>query len=579
MALHFWDFFIIGTFLIMFLGVGFYFKSRAEKDTASFFLGSRTLPWWLAGTSMVATTFAADTPLAVTELVANHGISGNWLWWNMMAGGIFTTFFFARYWRRANILTDVELLEIRYSGKAARFLRGFKAIYLGIFLNGMIIAWVNLALMTLLQVFFGLEGSVLLLCVALCMLFVAFYSSLSGLIGVIYTDFVQFLAAMTGSIILAVVVVSSPSIGGLMELKAKLPEGTLDFFPRVGSADQGNMSGEVLTITLGSFLAYIGFQWWASWYPGNEPGGGGYIAQRMMSTKNERHSVFSLLLFQIAHYCIRPWPWIIVALCTIILYPDLSEANVKLGYAMAMKAYLPIGLKGLLLAAFLSAYMSTISTQLNWGASYLMNDFYLRYFDTQPNKTVRASRIAVFLIMGISLFITTQIESISGVWQFLIEAGAGLGLVLIVRWFWWRVNAWSEIAATVTPLVAYFVAWQWLDWSFPHSFFFTVGLTTLSWILVTLWTSPDSNEKLHAFYERIHPAGNWKPFVKHNPENRHIVPLMVCWIATLFLGYGLLFAIGNLLFREWQDFAANLLIIIFGWIVLKKAAAQTDIFK
>jgi Na+/proline symporter len=578
MELHFWDALIIGLFLVFFLVIGIYFKKRAEKGTESFFLGGRNLPWWLAGTSMVATTFAADTPLAVTELVALNGISGNWLWWNMMAGGMFTTFFFARYWRRANILTDVEMLEIRYSGKGAIFLRGFKAIYLGLFLNSIIIGWVNLALMSLLTVFFGIEGELLLWVVAGCMLFVAAYSSLSGLIGVIYTDFVQFLAAMTGSIILAVIVVNSEKIGGLPALKAALPAGSLDFYPTINSSD-GTIDSGALTLALGSFVAYIGFQWWASWYPGNEPGGGGYIAQRMMSTKNEKHATYSILFFQIAHYCIRPWPWIIVALCSVVLYPELSGADTKLGYAMAMKEFLPVGLKGLMLAAFLSAYMSTISTQLNWGASYLMNDFYQRFFNKNPRQSIGASRLIIFFIMVVSIIITAQIESIAGVWRFLVEAGAGLGLVLIVRWFWWRVNAWSEITATLAPLVSYGLATYVFDLVFPVSYFWTIGFTTIAWIAVTFLSPPTETSQLQKFFSLVRPSGNWSIFNMHNPENRKIPALITSWLASVAIGYASLFAIGNLLFNNWESLAANLFVLLFSFILLKKSSAHSEVFK
>jgi SSS family solute:Na+ symporter len=364
MELQWIDWSIIILFLLTSLGIGIYYKKKSSGSLSDFFLGGRNLPWYIAGTSMVATTFAADTPLAVAELVANNGIAGNWLWWSFLLGGTLTTFFFAPLWRKANVLTEVELLELRYDGKKAALLRGFKAIYLGVFINILIIGWVNLALNALLVVFFDIPPNEVLYYTGAAMLLAALYSSLGGLWGVAVTDAFQFVIAMIGSIVLAVIVVNSEQVGGIAGLKEKLPPGSLNFFPQIGDGSLG--AG--LTLSFGAFLAYAGFQWWASWYPGAEPGGGGYVAQRMMSTKSPKDSVYATLLFQIGHYCIRPWPWIIVALCAVVLYPDLAVADKKLGYVMAMKEFLPTGMKGLLLAAFLAAYMSTISTQLNWGA-------------------------------------------------------------------------------------------------------------------------------------------------------------------------------------------------------------------
>lgn len=311
---------------------------------------------------MVATTFAADTPLAVTELVAKNGIAGNWLWWNFAFGGILTVFFFARLWRRAGIVTEVEFAELRYSGKPARFLRGFRALYLGLFMNVIIMGWVNKAMASILTGLFGIPESQVYFFVFACMLFVAFYSALSGLWGVVITDAFQFVIAMTGCIILAILVVNSPDVGGISGMQEKLPEYVFNFFPTI--SDVGSMGG-AFALTVASFLAYVGIIWWASWYPGAEPGGGGYVAQRMMSAKDEKHSLFATLFFQIAHYAIRPWPWIIVALCTLILYPELSGEVKGMGYIYAIRDYLPAGLKGLLVAAFFAAYMSTIATQLN----------------------------------------------------------------------------------------------------------------------------------------------------------------------------------------------------------------------
>ncbi|MEM7551003.1 MAG: sodium:solute symporter family protein [Bacteroidota bacterium] len=582
MILSTWDYLIIVSFISLIVFVGLRFKNKASKDTNSFFLGGRNLPWWIAGTSMVATTFAADTPLAVTELVAQSGISGNWLWWNMMIGGMFTTFFFAKYWRRAQILTDVEFLELRYSGTSASFLRGFRAVYLGLFLNAIIIGWVNLAMMSLLEVFFELSKIEALAATAFLMLLVAIYSGLSGLLGVVYTDVIQFIAAMAGSIILAVIVLNSNEINGISNLKAALPDGTLSFVPTIDFNNSLSENSEILTLSLGSFLAFIGFQWWASWYPGNEPGGGGYIAQRMMSTKNEKHAIYSSLFFQIAHYCLRPWPWIIVALCAVVLYPELPEADYKLGYAMAMKDFLPNGLRGLLLAAFLAAYMSTISTQLNWGSSYLLNDFYRRFIKPESSEQhyIFASRMINLFLMVFAIFITSQIESISNVWKFLIEAGAGLGLVLIVRWFWWRVNAWSEIAATVIPLICYALSRYGLNMEFPETFFITVGGTTIGWIIITLVTPKVDHRHLKNFYDKIKPAGNWKPFSEgKNPENKKVISLILSWLISVVLGYSLLFSLGHIVLENWDQLPLSLGLFLMSTLLLNKITSKIELFK
>ncbi|MEL6535333.1 MAG: sodium:solute symporter family protein [Bacteroidota bacterium] len=545
------DYGIMIGFVLISLAIGLYFSKRASRNVDSFFLGGRNMPWWLAGISMVATTFAADTPLAVTELVASSGIAGNWLWWNMLAGGMLTTFFFARYWRRAGILTDLELIELRYSGPLARFLRGFRAIYFGVFLNCVVIGWVNLALSSLLEVFFEIPQEEMFWYLTAAMALVAIYSSLSGLIGVVFTDFLQFLVAMSGCIILAVIVLNSPEIGGVEQLKSRLPQGTLNFFPSIGEGGAGT-----LALGLGSFLAYIGMQWWASWYPGSEPGGGGYVAQRMMSTKDEKNAIYSSLFFQIGHYALRPWPWIIVALCALVLYPNLPAEDAKLGYVYAMRDFLPSGLKGLLLVAFFAAYMSTISTQLNWGTSYLINDLYRRFIRPQATdkQLVNASRVGTLLVMLVALSITPFMTSVSGAWEFIIEAAAGLGLVLILRWYWWRVNAWSEIIATASPLVALVISRYVLHLEFPVSFFFIVGVTTVSWIVVTLLTPPEDPQTLKNFYERIRPDGWWSgvdPKAKFN--GKRMGTLLLMWLSGIGLVYSSLFAIGQWILHEWTQ--------------------------
>lgn len=593
MALHTIDWIIIGAYLLLSLAIGLYYKNRAGKSLSDFFLSGRNLPWYVAGVSMVATTFAADTPLAVTELVANNGISGNWLWWNMLIGGMLTVFFFARLWRKANVLTEPELIELRYGGKPARFLRGFKAIYLGIFINTAIIGWVNYALITILHVFFDIPKAELIWYVAGIMSLTVLYSMLSGLWGVAITDFVQFFIAMTGCIVLAVIVVSSDSIGGIDGLKAKLPAGSLEFFPLVGTQKSvGDIAG-TLVITVGAFLAFVGVQWWASWYPGAEPGGGGYVAQRMMSCKNEKHAFGATLFFQIAHYCLRPWPWIIAGLASLVLYPSLAAENKGMGYVYLMKDFLPVGLKGLLLVAFLAAYMSTIATQVNWGASYLINDLYKRFIKPQDKiksgnaekHYVAASRWVTLLIMIVSLFVTTQITSISGVWSFIIECGAGLGLVLILRWYWWRINAWSEIVATIAPFIAFafsfFVLEPALGKDFANNkgtFFITVGFTTIAWLLATLLTKPENTAVLKKFYLQVQPQGYWKPFQSTNTEKGIKMPyLFICWISAIIFTYGLLFSTGYLIFKEWQQFWIWLPVSIVAGMVLFISIKKTKI--
>ncbi len=654
-------------FIVLF---GLSFTKKAGKNMASFFLGGRNLPWYIAGISMVATTFAADTPLAVTELVADSGVSSNWLWWCFLAGGMLTTFFFANLWRRAEVLTEVELIELRYDGYAASFLRGFKSLYLGVFMNAVIIGWVNLALITLLQVFFGLDFFGAACYTALVMVIVAIYSSLSGFLGVAFTDAIQFVIAMVGCIILAILVVNSPEVGGMSKLQETLPEGAFSFFPQVGGeAASGSDLGSTLALGVGGFLAYVGVLWWASWYPGAEPGGGGYVAQRMMSAKDEKHAVYATLFFQIAHYCIRPWPWIVVGLCCISLYgmnynlkyiPDqelvqniqalkadksekgkqlindkifvldaaqleelaakdsdqgklvnknlsqLKAVNQQLaalakdnqeidealqysgdtrkGFVLAMKGFLPSGLKGLLLVAFFAAYMSTMSTQLNWGASYVVNDFYHRFLDRSATqeKLVKVARIVTLLLMVIGLGVSLILDSIADGWKFIMECGAGLGLVLILRWYWWRINAWSEITATIAPFIAFSISKWVLGWEFPNSFFFTVGFTTVAWLVVTFFTPPTNIEKLKAFYTKVRPDGYWgavSELTSLAGRKSNLPYLFLCWISAIVMTYSILFASGKFVFLEWMMGLMWLVVAVIAFFVLRMAVGKTEILK
>jgi Na+/proline symporter len=584
MAVSALDWTIIVLYFLFSTAVAVYYSRRAGKDTQEFFLSGRNLPWWVAGTTMVATTFAADTPLAVTELVAKNGIAGNWLWWNMLFGGMLTVFFFARLWRRAGILTDVEFAELRYSGRPAAFLRGFRALYLGLFMNIVIMGWVNLAMVKILTVLFpdltlfgvaqvhflGFTFSAHLLLVGLIMMVVAVYASLSGLWGVSITDVFQFTMAMVGTIILAVVALRIPAVGGITGLKQQLPDWVFHFTPAIGSS--ASASGNIFALSLAAFIAYVGVQWWASWYPGAEPGGGGYVAQRMMSAKNEKHSLMATLWFMIAHYAIRPWPWIIVALVSLVLYPDLAPANKGEGFVLVMRDYLPAGLLGLLLAAFLAAYMSTISTQLNWGTSYIINDFYRRFLRPRATEKdyVRVSRFTTVVLMIISLFVTAKLERISDAWAFILECSAGIGLVLILRWFWWRINAWSEIAAMIAPFLLYPFIKPLV--AFPYTLFYLVGWSTLVWLVVTLLTPPTDEAQLLAFYRRVHPGGIlWRPIAARLPEVQSDTGfgyLFLDWLAGCVLVFFSLFGVGQILLGNTLSGLAYLALAAVGGVVI-----------
>lgn len=600
MSLSFLDLIVLIGLVALTMALGLYMGRSSKKSISEFFLGGRNIPWYIAGISMVATTFAADTPLAVTELVGKYGISGNWLWWNLLAGGMLTTVFFAKLWRRSGVTTEVEFIEFRYSGPEAAFLRGLKSIYLGAFMNVLIMGWVNVAMITLLQGFFGLSWTDAFLYTGLALLTVLVYTAFSGLKGVVYTDVFQFLLAMAGSIILAVIVLGSPEVGGISGLKETLPESTFSFFPTV--SENGGSSGSY-QIGLASFIAFFGMVWWTSWYPGAEPGGGGYTAQRMLSTKDERHSFLASLLFQIGHYAVRPWPWILVALSALALYSapgDLTQdmpefityetltqaeqapldadqhaayaawmntwepvygerladavkyqQDNRFGYIFIMRDFLPAGILGMMLASFFAAYMSTMSTQLNWGASYLVNDLYLRFMNPHSDKqnSIRISRITTVILALLSLLITSSMDSISGVWQFIMECGAGLGLVLILRWYYWRINAWAEITATIAPFVGYYLSHYQFDWLFPHTLFFTVGFTTVAWITVMMLTPATPVTTLIKFYTTVRPGGVWgfvarKTGVK---SDQKLVPLILKWVLGVGGIYAALFGVGWLL--------------------------------
>src|SRR6476620_4272577 len=445
MRLELSDWIIVALYFIASAGVALIYTRKASQSLDEYFVSGRALPWWLAGTSMVATTFAADTPLVVAGLVAKYGVAGNWLWWNGALTGILTVFFFARLWRRAGVLTDLEFAELRYGGKPAAVLRGFRALYLALPVNLIIMGWVTRAMVTVLEISLNIDpwrAAILLF------LSTAAYTMFSGLWGVVVTDAFQFVVKMGGVIVLAVIAVKS--VGGL-DAVAKAAEahfGSREFaFSEPPTTDKA-------WLPVSTLLVFLAVQWWAAWYPGAEPGGGGYVAQRILAAKDERHGLLATLWFNIAHYALRPWPWIMVGFVALIRYPGL--ANPEEGYVRVMVDVLPSPLRGLLVATFAAAYMSTIGTHLNWGASYLVNDVYLRFLKPGAGRKsqVIASRAATVVLMLLSLVVMAYLKSVEQGWKLLIGLGAGTGLVFILRWYWWRINAWSEISAMAASFVA-----------------------------------------------------------------------------------------------------------------------------
>jgi len=551
------DWSVVALYFLFNIGIGFYYKARAGQNVSEFFLSGRNVPWWLAGTSMVATTFAADTPLVVTGFVAKNGIAGNWVWWNLVASGMLTVFFYARLWRRAGIMTDIEFSELRYSGKPAAFLRGFRALYLGIPINCIILGWVNLAMVKILMLVLGVDKLRALAVVVGIIALTSFISALSGLWGVLVTDVFQFVIKMGMVIVLAVFAVQA--VGGIDAMKTKLlvidaargQGSVLSFVPDINSA----------WMPMITFLVYISMTWWASWYPGAEPGGGGYVAQRMFCAKDEKNSLLATLWFNIAHYAVRPWPWVLVALASLILYPNLEDPET--GYIRVMIGYLPPSLRGLMIAAFAAAYMSTIATQLNWGASYLVNDFYRRFW--KPAETdrhyVRASQWATVLLTVISVVVTFYMTSIGDAWKWLLSIGAGTGAVYLLRWYWWRINAWSEVSAMIAALLVsvYLQAVRGLNGDNPIDFawimMITVAATSVVWIAVTFLTAPESNETLTAFYRRVHPSlAGWRPIARLVPDVKPSGGAawnFIDWICGCALIYGVLFGVGKLLLKDY----------------------------
>ena len=570
------DWAVIGLYFAVSLAVGLVYTKRAGSSAEEYFLSDRKLPWWLAGTSMVATTFAADTPLAVTGLTVKNGIAGNWLWWSFVMSGMLTVFFYARLWRRSGVMTDAELAELRYAGRPAAFLRSFRACYLAIPINCIIMGWVTHAMATIIGLTMGVnkwQATIALFAVT------AFYSALSGLWGVVVTDAFQFVLAMAGSIALAVFALRA--VGGLAGLEQGLHEkfpggGVTAIMPDLDSAWMPAMT----------FFVYVAVNWWASWYPGAEPGGGGYVAQRILATRNERHAFLAALWFNIAHYVLRPWPWIIVALSSMLLFPGLP--NPEEGYVRVMVAHLPPVWRGFLVAAFFAAYMSTISTHLNWGASYLVNDVYRRH--VRPNAEdahyAAAGRWMTVGMMVLSGFITYYLKSVEGAWKFLLAIGAGTGLVYLLRWYWWRINAWSEVSAMAAAF-ALSVGLQLgagLDAGDPRGFAWlmvlTTGGTTVVWVAVTFLTPPEPRAHLERFCARVRPGGRgWAAVTGATAREGPGWSGLADWALGCGVVYIGLFGTGQLLLgrplRGWL-----LLVIALGltaWIVGRSRFARSEV--
>ena len=580
------DWTVIAAYFLFNLGIGLYYARRAGGSTNEFFLSGRNVPWWLAGTSMVATTFAADTPLAVTGFVAKNGIAGNWLWWNFVMSGMLTVFLYARLWRRAGVMTDIEFAELRYSGKPAAFLRGFRALYLGLPINCIILGWVNLAMVKILEITLGLSKTGAIIVVIGMLVFTAFYTAISGLWGVLVTDLFQFALKMAMVIVLAVLAVNA--VGGIDSLKTKISAmdaasgsgSRLAFFPEFDSV-------WMPAITLFVYLAVI---WWSTWYPGAEPGGGGYVAQRIFSAKNERHGLLATLWFNIAHYALRPWPWILTALASLILYPELVDKESGYIKTLLDPNVFPSYLRGFMLAAFAAAYMSTIGTQLNWGASYVINDFYRRFINRSETEKhyVIASQVVTLLLMIASLIVTFYMESIGGAWKLLLVTGAGTGTVLLLRWYWWRINAWSEVSAMICAAIVSIFLQGFLRWDsdrpldFAYLMLVTVGITTLVWVVVTMITSPEPIETLVAFYRRVRPEGpGWTDIAARadlsaSHAQGRLSLQFVNWILGCALIYGSLFGIGKLIFKEWLAGFAFLLVAIIAGILISRNLSQGE---
>ena len=588
------DIIIIIFFLSLTLLIGVFVAKRASKNSTEYFLAGRNMPWWLLGFSMVATTFSTDTPNLVTDIVRQDGIAGNWVWWAFMLTGLLTVFVYAKLWRRSDVKTDMEFYNLRYSGKAASFLRGFRSVYLGLLFNVLAMSGVTLAAIKIGQVMLGLTAFET---VAYAAFITVVFSAIGGFRGVVYSDLLLFFVAMVGSFGAAYYVISLPEIGSLHQLFThENVQGKLDFIPDFNDLD--------MLIPL--FIIPLSVQWWSSWYPGAEPGGGGYIAQRMLAAKDEHHAIGATFFFNIMHYAVRPWPWILVALASLVLFPDLASLKVafpeitedKLGHDLAypaMLTLLPVGWTGLVVASLIAAYMSTISTHLNWGASYLVNDVYKQFMRPKATEQqlVLAGRFATVILMLVSTVIALMLTNAVQLFKYILMFGAGTGLIFILRWFWWRINAWSEISAMISSGIlslffgtSYFqtVLFSPEQGIFPSwtEFPLIVFLTSVVWLTVTFLTPPDEDEKLFLFYKKIQPwSAGWKPIINRaksmdiklvNATVKQTLPQgIACMIYGCLSVYSLLFMGGNLLKGDLVNMSISLFVsILFGYLLYRK---------
>ena len=574
MALTTIDWVIVGIFFTIVLGIGWVASLSAGKSTSEFFLGGRGMPWWLLGISMVACTFSADTPNLVTGMVRENGVVKNWAWWAFLITGMVTVFIYARLWRRSNVMTDLEFYEIRYGGKLASFLRGFRSLYLGILFNCLIMGSVTLAAIKIGGVMLGLSPLTVVIGASVV---VVIYAALGGIKGVIWADFFQYGMAMLGAIMAAVVAIDQPEIGSLQALfEHPNVQGKLDIMPDFSNA----------SVYIPLLIIPIAVQWWAVWYPGAEPGGGGYIAQRMLSAKDEKNAIGATLLFNFAHYALRPWPWIIVALASLVIFPDLESIRQEfpnitdqyLGHDVAYPAMLTRlgpGWLGLVVASLIAAYMSTIGTHLNWGSSYIVNDFYKRFVnqDATEKQMVTMGRISTVVLMIISaIFSLTFLENATQAFDILLLSGAGTGLIYILRWFWWRINALTEIVAMLVATAMAIIMVLVVDNEVFVGYvldpatiklLITIGVVTLTWLITTLWSQPENKETLRNFYRLTHPGGpGWKRVIEEaqaeginiNQKEEGKAWEMPKQILLVFLGciaiYSSLFTIGGIIYKD-----------------------------
>ena len=651
MYLNHTDWFFIVCYILLVVYLGIFLSKKSIHSISDFFTANKEMPWWLSGISMVATTFAADTPLAVTGIVILSGVSGNWVWWGFILSGLFTTFLFAKLWHRSGVKTDTELIEIRYSGQAASFLRGFRALYLAIPINCIILGWVTSAMAKIISATTGQDPWQIII---FLYVLTTIYIAVSGIRGVIFTDFVQFFIALAGSFIIMYYAINHESVGSLKNLVSQLHSNNQSDYLSMLPAF---IDGAKFTLLL--FCVYSSVIWWSTWYPGAEPGGGGYVAQRMFSTKTDKDAMKASLLFNICHYALRPWPWIITALSILFIYPEIGmkaeydgvfvqvkdkeqdltkfhieynqvningdtlrvkdenddtlrvmianqdlltvkKANFKKddniydinkSYAVFMKNAVPAGLKGIIIIAFLSAFMSTVSTQINWGSSYIVNDFYARFirkekeFDSSEGASkhyVRIARLTTILIMFLSMISSYYINSIEGAWKFLISIGAGTGLVYMLRWYWWRINAYSEISAMIAALIGYIISINMFNSYSPqdkeaYTILFTTLFTTITWVVVTLITPSEPKELLEDFYNKVKPFGSgWKKI--SNNYYGSIYPSLINVCLGLITIHGFLFGVGKILFQETLLGYSMLVVAVFAMVLLIKRINYSEKF-